>query len=213
MPSAHHLIAYAITAFIIIVVPGPSVLFIVGRALAVGRREAVLTMVGNTLGAAVMLIAVALGLGSLIAASAVALTVVKLAGAAYLIYLGVHAFRTRKSLVAAMTSGVKTVNSRRTVRQGFLVGVTNAKTAVFFAAALPQFVDQNAGSPAWLQILLLGLIFILIALVSDSAWALVAGTAREWFARSPRRLELVGGTGGLMIIGLGASIAVTGSKE
>ncbi|GAB2637613.1 LysE family translocator [Kribbella swartbergensis] len=213
MPSAHHLVAFAITAFIIIVVPGPSVLFIVGRALAVGRREAVLTMVGNTVGAAVMLIAVALGLGTLIAASAIALTVVKLAGAAYLIYLGVQAFRHRKSLVTAMTSAVKPGNSRRTMRQGFLVGVTNAKTAVFFAAALPQFVDPNAGSPAWLQILLLGLIFILIALVSDSAWALVAGTAREWFARSPRRLELVGGAGGLMIIGLGASIAVTGSKE
>ena len=213
MPSAHHLVAFAITAFIIIVVPGPSVLFIVGRALAVGRREAVLTMVGNTIGAAVMLVAVALGLGTLIAASAIALTVVKLVGAAYLIYLGVHAFRTRKSLVEAMTSGVKPGNSRRTMRQGFLVGVTNAKTAVFFAAALPQFVDKGAAGPAWLQILVLGLVFILIALCSDSVWAVVAGTAREWFARSPRRLELVGGTGGLMIIGLGAGIAVTGSKE
>jgi len=213
MPSAHRLVAFAITAFIIIVVPGPSVLFIVGRALAVGRREAVLTMVGNTIGAAVMLVAVSLGLGTLIAASAIALTVVKLAGAAYLIYLGVQAVRSRKSLVAAMTSGVKPSNSRRTVRQGFMVGVTNAKTAVFFAAVLPQFVDKSAGSPAAVQILMLGLIFILIALCSDSVWAFVAGTAREWFARSPRRLELVGGTGGLMIIGLGASIAITGSKE
>ena len=213
MPSAHHLVAFAITAFIIIVVPGPSVLFIVGRALAVGRREAVLTMVGNTVGASVLLVLVSLGLGTLIAASAIALTIVKLAGAAYLIYLGVHAFRTRKSLVEAMTSGVKPGNSRRAMRQGFLVGVTNAKTAVFFAAALPQFVDKGAASPAWLQILVLGLVFILIALCSDSVWAVVAGTAREWFARSPRRLEMVGGTGGLMIIGLGASIAVTGSKE
>ncbi|WP_432884287.1 LysE family translocator [Kribbella sp. CA-245084] len=213
MPSAHHLLAFAITAFIIIVVPGPSVLFIVGRALAVGRREAVLTMVGNTLGAAVMLVLIALGLGTLIAASAIALTVVKLGGAAYLIYLGVQAFRSRKSLAEALASGVKPGSSRKTVRQGFLVGVTNAKTAVFFAAVLPQFVDKGASSPAWAQILILGLIFILIALCSDSVWAVVAGTAREWFARSPRRLELVGGTGGLMIIGLGASIAVTGSKE
>lgn len=102
MPSAHHLLAFALTAFIIIVVPGPSVLFIVGRALAVGRREAVLTMVGNTLGAAVLLGGISVGLGTLIAASAVALTVVKLVGAAYLIYLGVQAFRSRKSLVAAM---------------------------------------------------------------------------------------------------------------
>lgn len=212
MPSTNHLVAFAITALVIIIVPGPSVLFIVGRALAVGRREAVLTMLGNTTGAAVLLIAVALGLGALIAASAIALTIVKLAGAAYLIYLGVHAFRTRKSLAEAMASGVKPGSTRRALRQGFLVGLTNAKTAVFFAAVLPQFVDKNAGS-ASVQILLLGLVFILIALCSDSLWALVAGTAREWFARSPRRLELVGGTGGLMIIGLGASIAVTGAKE
>jgi len=212
MPSTQHLIAFAATALVIIVVPGPSVLFIVGRALAVGRREALLTMLGNTVGAATMLFAVALGLGALIAASAIALTVVKLAGAAYLIYLGVHAFRTRKSLVEALASGVKPGSTRRVLRQGFLVGVTNAKTAVFFAAVLPQFVDKNAGS-ASVQILLLGLVFILIALCCDSLWALVAGTARDWFARSPRRLELVGGTGGLMIIGLGAGIAVTGSKE
>ncbi|GAA3081158.1 threonine/homoserine/homoserine lactone efflux protein [Kribbella aluminosa] len=213
MPSAHHLIAFAITAFIIIVVPGPSVLFIVGRALAVGRREAVLTMVGNTLGAAVMLVLIAAGLGTLIAASAIALTAVKLGGAAYLIYLGVHAFRSRKSLAEALATSVKPSSGRKTVRQGFLVGVTNAKTAVFFAAVLPQFVDKGASSPAWAQILILGAIFVLIALCSDSIWAFVAGTAREWFARSPRRLELVGGTGGLMIIGLGASIAVTGTKD
>jgi threonine/homoserine/homoserine lactone efflux protein len=212
MPSAHHLIAFAITALVIIVVPGPSVLFIVGRALAVGRREAVLTMLGNTAGASVMLVAVALGLGALIAASAIVLTIVKLAGAAYLIYLGVHAVRTRKSLAAALAGEVKPGSTRRVLRQGFLDGVTNAKTAVFFAAVLPQFVDKNGGS-ASLQILLLGLIFITIALCSDGLWALVAGTAREWFASSPRRLELVGGTGGLMIIGLGASIAVTGAKD
>ncbi|GAA2837113.1 LysE family translocator [Kribbella solani] len=213
MPSAHHLIAFAVTALVIIVVPGPSVLFIVGRALAVGRREAVLTMVGNTLGAAVMLVLIAAGLGTLIAASAIALTIVKLGGAAYLIYLGVHAFRTRKSLAQALAGEARPSSGRKTVRQGFLVGVTNAKTAVFFAAALPQFVDKGASSPAWAQILLFGLIFTLIALASDSIWAFVAGTAREWFARSPRRLELVGGTGGLMIIGLGTSIAISGSKD
>ncbi|HEY3559406.1 MAG TPA: LysE family translocator [Kribbella sp.] len=213
MPSGHHLVAFAVTALVIIVVPGPSVLFIVGRALAVGRREAVLTMVGNTLGAAVMLVLIALGLGTLIAASAIALTIVKLGGAAYLIYLGVHAFRSRKSLAEALAAGVQPGGGRKTVRQGFFVGVTNAKTAVFFAAALPQFVDKDASSPAWAQILIFGLIFTVIALCSDSVWAFVAGTAREWFARSPRRLEMVGGAGGLMIIGLGASIAVTGSKE
>jgi threonine/homoserine/homoserine lactone efflux protein len=210
--SAHHLVAFAVTALVVIVVPGPSVLFIIGRALAVGRREAVLTMVGSMAGVVVLLVAVALGLGTLIAASAVALTLVKVAGAAYLIYLGVHAFRTRKSLASALTGGVQPVNTRRVLRQGFLVGVTNAKTAVFFAAVLPQFIDPAAGH-ATLQILLLGLVFIAIALISDTIWAVAAGSARNWFARSPRRLELVGGTGGLMIIGLGASIMITGSKD
>jgi threonine/homoserine/homoserine lactone efflux protein len=210
--SAHHLVAFAVTALVVIVVPGPSVLFIIGRALAVGRREAVLTMVGSMAGVVVLLVAVALGLGTLIAASAIALTLVKVAGAAYLIYLGVHAFRTRKSLAAALTGGVQPVNTRRVLRQGFLVGVTNAKTAVFFAAVLPQFIDPAAGH-ATLQILLLGLVFIAIALISDTIWAVAAGSARNWFARSPRRLELVGGTGGLMIIGLGASIMITGSKD
>lgn len=212
MPSTQHLLAFALTALIIIVVPGPSVLFIVGRALAAGRREALLTMAGNAIGAGVMLAAVAVGLGTLIAASSVALLVVKLAGAAYLVYLGVQAFRQRRSLVAALTSGNTTTRARQAMWQGFLVGVTNAKTAVFFAAVLPQFVDRSAGH-AGLQILLFGLTFVLIALVSDSVWALVAGTARQWFARSPKRLELVGGTGGLMIIGLGAGIAVSASKD
>ncbi|MGC4937030.1 LysE family translocator [Kribbella sp. DT2] len=212
MPSTHHLVAFAVTALIVIVVPGPSVLFIVGRALAVGRREAMLTMLGNTLGAAFLLVAVSLGLGTLIAASAIALTAVKLAGAAYLIYLGIHAFRTRKSLASALGAEARPANTRRVLRQGFLVGVTNAKTAVFFAAVLPQFVDPAAGA-ATLQILLLGLVFIAIALLSDTVWAVAAGSARDWFARSPRRLELVGGAGGLMIVGLGASIAVSGSKD
>ena len=213
MPSGHHLVAFAITSFVIIVVPGPSVLFIVGRALAVGRREAVLTMVGNTVGAAVMLVAVALGLGALIAASAIALTVVKLAGAAYLIYLGVHAFRTRKSLVEALQGEVKPANTRRALRQGFLVGVTNAKTAVFFAAVLPQFVDKHA-APASLQILLLGLSGATLLLLDEptdnldlvSAEALeeglegfegtvIAVTHDRWFARGFDRFLVFGSDG------------------
>jgi threonine/homoserine/homoserine lactone efflux protein len=212
VPSHTHLLAFALTAFVIIVVPGPSVLFTVGRALAYGRREALLTVLGNALGAMVLATAVAVGLGAAVAASATVLLVVKLAGAAYLIYLGVQAIRDRRSLSAALGAKAEPVRSHRVLRQGFTVGVTNPKTIVFFAAVLPQFADAKAG-PVAPQILLLGALFVLIALVSDSVWALVAATARAWFARSPRRLELIGGTGGLMIVGLGAGIAVTGSKE
>lgn len=213
MPSTSHLLAFTLAALILIVVPGPSVLFTIGRALAAGRRAALLSVVGNALGAAVPLVAVALGLGALVAASATLLLVVKLVGAAYLVYLGVQAFRERRSLVTVLQSrDAGHTYGRRVLRQGFLVGVTNPKTIVFFAAVLPQFTDAKAGHLP-VQILLLGAIFLLIALVSDSLWGLAAGTAREWFARSPRRLELVGGTGGLMIVGLGASVAISTSKD
>jgi threonine/homoserine/homoserine lactone efflux protein len=211
VPSSNHLLAFAVTALVIIVIPGPSVLFTVGRALSYGRREALLTVLGNAIGAGTIALGVAVGLGAVIAASAMILTVVKFAGAAYLVYLGVQAFRERRSLVEAIRARPEPARTKRVLRQGFVVGVTNPKTTVFFVAVLPQFTD--AGAPVMPQLLLFGAIFVAIALLSDSVWALPAGAARSWFARSPRRLELVGGTGGLMIIGLGATVAVTGSKE
>jgi threonine/homoserine/homoserine lactone efflux protein len=211
VPTSSHLLAFALTALVIIVIPGPSVMFTVGRALSYGRREALLTVLGNGLGAALVAVAVAVGLGAIVAASAVVLTAIKLAGAAYLIYLGVQAFRERRSLVEALRATPEPARTKRVLWQGFLVGVTNPKTVVFFGAVMPQFAD--AGRPVVTQMLIFGTIFFVLALASDSVWALVAGAARSWFARSPRRLELVGGTGGLMIIGLGATVAITGSKE
>ena len=98
------------------------------------------------------------------------------------------------------------------LRDGFIVGVSNPKAIVFFAAVLPQFADRSAGQVP-VQLLLLGAVFMAIALVSDSMWAIIAGTARSWFARSPRRLELIGGAGGLVMIGIGASLALTGRKD
>ncbi len=212
MVSTGHLIAFIAAAFVIIVIPSPSVLFAVGRALALGRRPALLTVVGNALGSMVPLVGVAVGLGAILAASAVALTVVKLVGAAYLIYLGIQAFRDRTSLAAALGSRVEPMPTGRVLRQGFVVGMTNPKTIVFFAAVLPQFAEPAAG-PLPVQLFALGAIFLAIAIVSDGIWALAAGTARDWFARSPRRLEVVGGTGGLMIVGVGATMALSGSAE
>ncbi|HEY3003286.1 MAG TPA: LysE family translocator [Kribbellaceae bacterium] len=212
MPSPSHLLAFSLAALVIIVIPGPSVLFTVGRALSYGRREALLTVLGNGLGATVVAAAVAVGLGAVIAASAAVLTVIKLAGASYLIYLGVRAFRERRSLVQALAVRPEPARSKRVLRQGFMVGLTNPKTAVFFAAVLPQFTDPAAG-PLAVQTLVFAAIFLPLAIISDSTWALLAGAARSWFARSPRRLELIGGTGGLMIIGLGATVAVTGTAE
>ena len=212
MTSQTHLLGFALTAFVLIAVPGPSTLFTIGRALAHGRRVALLTVVGNCLGAMVQVGAVAVGLGAVVAASAGVLLVVKLAGAAYLIYLGAQAIRHRRSLSDSLRVRMEPTRTTRVLRQGFMVGITNPKTIVFFVAVLPQFTDSDAG-PIAPQVLLLGSMFVLIGLMSDSGWAQVATSARDWFARTPRRLEMVGGTGGLMIIGLGASMVVTGSKE
>ncbi|HTJ39815.1 MAG TPA: LysE family translocator [Dactylosporangium sp.] len=213
MVSADRLLAFAAMSFLLIMIPGPSVLFVIGRALAHGRRAALTTVVGNTIGAYLLVVAVALGLGSIVERSVATFTVLKLAGAAYLVYLGVKAWRERDSLLQATIADAGAARgSLRTFWEGFTVGVSNPKTIVFFAAVLPQFVDRAQGHAA-VQMLVLGLVFNAIAIVSDSAWGVVAATARDWFARSPRRLSLVGGIGGLTLIGLGVTVAVTGRKD
>ncbi|WP_129668028.1 LysE family translocator [Phytoactinopolyspora endophytica] len=212
MPSPDLLLAFAVASFVIIVIPGPNVLFVVSRALAYGRRTALISVIGGTTGALVLAVAVALGVGAIVQASAVAFTTMKLIGAAYLIYLGVRAVRHRRQLRAAFEEQVSVVSDRRTWWEGFVVGVTNPKTAVFFAAVLPQFVDPAAGH-ASMQMLALSAVFAVIALASDAVWGLAAGTVRAWFARSARRLDLIGGAAGLTMIGLGAGVAVNGRKD
>ena len=207
-----HLLAFTVTSFVLIVVPGPSVLFTISRALTIGRRGALLTVLGNAGGAFLQVVAVAVGIGALVQRSIVAFTMIKLVGAAYLIYLGVQAIRHRRSLSEAMATQLAPSRTARVVADGFLVGVANPKTIVFFAAALPQFIDRGAGQLT-AQLLVLGAVFPVIALLSDSVWAIVAGTVRNWFARSPRRLATIGGTGGLAMIGIGATLAVSGRKD
>jgi threonine/homoserine/homoserine lactone efflux protein len=138
-------------------------------------------------------------------------TAIKLCGAAYLVLLGVRALRRRHEH-AGVPEAQGSRGGLRAAFDGFLVGVANPKTAVFFAAVLPQFVDRERGGVP-IQMCLLGLIFAVIALVCDSAWGLAAGGARAWFGRSPRRLAMVGGAGGLAMIGLGIGVAVTGRKD
>lgn len=212
MVPTDRLPAFAAMSFALIVLPGPGVLFVIGRALAQGRRAALTTVVGDTLGAYVLVACVALGIGSLVARSALAFTVLKLTGAAYLVYLGVRAIRRRESLHATLTGEAPAQGGPRTLWEGFAVGVANPKTIVFFAAVLPQFVDREQVHVP-LQMLLLGLVFNVIAEACDSVWGLAAATARGWFARSPQRLALVGGAGGLTMIGLGVTVAATGRED
>jgi threonine/homoserine/homoserine lactone efflux protein len=211
MISLDRLVAFVLTATLIIVVPGPGVLFGVGRALAYGRRTALASMVGGEVAVFGMAVAVAFGLGSFVERSLVLFTVIKLAGAGYLVYLGVRAWRDRRRL-AVFEAGERARGFWRAARDGFLVSVSNPKTVVFLVAVLPQFVDRRGGHVP-LQMVVLGLIFVLIALLSDSAWCLAAGAARTWFGRSPRRLAFVGGTGGLAMIGLGLGVAISGRKD
>ncbi|MET0693962.1 MAG: LysE family translocator [Propionibacteriaceae bacterium] len=211
MPPLTNLLAFAATAFVIIVIPGPSVLFVVGRSLSLGRRGGVLSAVGNAAGMVPPLLAVSLGVGALLAQSVVIFQTVKLAGAGYLVYLGVQAIRHRRVVQPELS--LSSHESRgRLIRQGFLVGVTNPKSIVFFVAVLPQFAEPAAGSLP-LQLAVLGAIQIAIGLITDCLWALTASTARGWFARSPRRMSNLGLTGGVMLIGLGATVAVTGNKS
>jgi threonine/homoserine/homoserine lactone efflux protein len=210
--SANQVAAFAAAALVLIVVPGPGVLFVIGRALAHGRRTALLSVAGHAAGNWVVAVCVALGVGTIVERSAAVFTAVRLAGAAYLVWLGIQAFRKRDSLAQVLDSAAAPRGDVRAAREGLVVGVTNPKAVILFAAVLPQFVDRSAGHvPA--QMLVLSAVSIAIGLASDSCWGLAASTVRSWFARSPRRLGLVGGAGGLAMIGLGLTLALTGRKD
>jgi threonine/homoserine/homoserine lactone efflux protein len=207
-------LAFAAVSAVLIAIPGPSVLFTIGRALTVGRRAAMFTVLGNEVGGLAQVFAVAFGVGALVERSAQVFAVVKWCGAAYLVYLGVQAIRHRRSMAEALAARVPPVRPWRAARDGFLVGATNPKTIVFLTIALPEFTSRTAGHlPVQMQMLILGALFPAIACILDSVWAAAAGTARQWFTGSPRRLSLIGGAGGLAMIGLGVSVAATGRKN
>ncbi len=213
MVPASNLLAFVAAAVALIALPGPSVLFVIGRSLAYGRRGGLLSVLGNAIGCLPPIFAVALGVGAIVAESVVAFTIVKLVGAGYIVYLGIQAIRHRNDI--SPTSGGTTpaaVSTVRLLREGFVVGLTNPKLIVFAVAVLPQFVDYPAGSVA-AQLLVLGLVFVGVAVCGDSLWALAAGTARDWFARSPRRMSRLRAGGGVMMVGLGGTLAFTGAKS
>lgn len=215
MISLDQMLTFGLAAFIIIVIPGPSVVFTIGRALAYGRSVALATVVGNTIGLVTIVVLVALGLGVVVEESIVVFTVLKLVGAAYLVWLGVEAVRRRKEFLTA--DGVELLGGppmtwTRAVRQGYVVGASNPKGYMMLAAVLPQFVDRAEGH-LQLQMLLLGLLATTIGLLSDSVWALIASQLRLWFNGSPRRGEAMGTIGGVSMIGLGVGLAVAGEPR
>lgn len=214
--DSHDLLAFTIASALLIMIPGPSVMFTVSRAMVLGRRAALLNVVGNASGVAVQIVAVAAGLGAIVAESATVYSVVKWVGAIYIVFLGVQAIRHRTGQEPdAGTAGLDvraTVRPTRVLPEGFVVGLTNPKTIVFLLAMLPQFVARDAGAvPA--QMLVLGAVFVVLALAMDSLWALGAGAARDWFARSPQRMGRLSAAGGAVMVALGIRIAVSGQPD
>jgi threonine/homoserine/homoserine lactone efflux protein len=204
------LLAFVLASALLIAIPGPSVLFVLGRSIALGRRGGLLSVLGNALGMLPAIALVSLGVGAIVAESVVVFTIIKIVGAAYLVFLGIQAIRHRKARAVQVDTTPK--SALRLIGEGVVVGITNPKTIAFFVAVLPQFVDRGAGSIP-LQLATLGLVFFSLALIMDGTWALIAGTARNWFARSPKRVETMGAAGGVMMIGLGGVLLVTGSKS
>ncbi len=199
---------YIVAAMVIILAPGPSVLFIIARAIAWGRKVAVFTVAGNVTGSFVLSVFVALGLGPILQGSDVAYTIVQWGGGLYLMYLGFDAIKHRALHAAAMTNqSERAPGIRKSIRDGFWVGALNPKAIVFYAAVLPQFIDRDRGSVS-AQLIFLGAIFSALAFISDGSWGLLAGTARTWLATNPKRLEKLRLTGGSIMIILGIAVLV-----
>jgi threonine/homoserine/homoserine lactone efflux protein len=199
---------YIVAAMVIILAPGPSVLFVIARAIAWGRKTAVFTVAGNVTGAFVLSTFVAFGLGPILQNSDLAYIAVQWGGGLYLVYLGIDAIRHRTTHAADMRNqGEVAPSVRRSMRDGFWVGALNPKGLVFYAAVLPQFIDRERGHITS-QLIVLGAIFSILAFISDGSWGLLAGTARQWLATDPKRLEKLRATGGTIMIILGTSVLI-----
>jgi threonine/homoserine/homoserine lactone efflux protein len=200
---------YIVAAMVIILAPGPSVLFVIARAIAWGRKTAVFTVAGNVTGAFALSTLVAVGLGPILQRSDLAYAAIQWGGSLYLMYLGVEAIRQRKIHAEDMRNqGDAAPGIARSMRDGFWVGALNPKGLVFYAAVLPQFVDRDRGNVA-LQLIFLGAVFSILAFISDGTWGLLAGTARQWLATDAKRLEKLRATGGIVMIILGISVLIS----
>ena len=199
IPTPTRSLVFALASLALAVVPGPAVLYIVAQSVHGGRRAGVVSALGVSTGGMFHVAAAVIGLSAVLAASATAFTVVKLAGAAYLVWLGIRTLLSRDDRIAGRSAEP---TLRRTYRQGVIVNVLNPKTALFFLAFLPQFVDPDGSTRA--QLAVLGLVFVVIALTTDLIWALVAGTAGAVLRRSRTFLRVQRYVSGTIFVGLGA---------
>jgi len=211
MISSAALFAFLATSVVLIAIPGPSVMFIIGRTLADGKRAGLITVIFNSFGHTTWMLAVAFGLGEALKLYPAALEIVKYGGAIYLGYLGVQTFRQRASKAAIETRAATKVSFGKLAKEGFIVGFSNPKVAVFFMAVLPQFVEP--GDNFTLQFLLLGVLFEIMGITGDAIYALMAGAARNWIFAKTKRLEQITATGGLLIVTLALVLLATSLVE
>src|SRR5262245_20926997 len=205
LPDASSLGLFVVAALVLLITPGPAVLYIVTRSIDQGWRAGIVSMLGVHVGTLVHVAAAAVGLSAVLVASATAFTAVKWLGAAYLVYLGVRRMLDRTPPASVPTGRPRQL--RRAFVDGVVINVLNPKTALFFLAFLPQFVDLSRGRPG-AQILGLGLLFVLLGAITDGAYALSAGTAARWLRGRPRFLASERWISGSVYIGLGVVAAV-----
>jgi threonine/homoserine/homoserine lactone efflux protein len=197
---------FAAAAFLLLITPGPAVLYIVTRSVEQGRRAGLISMLGICTGTLAHVAAAALGISALLVTSPHAFNVLRYLGAAYLIVLGIRTLSKRETAAGAVA--IPHARARRIFAQGVIVNLLNPHTALFFFAFLPQFVDPSKGSVP-LQIVTLGLLFVLMSAMTDAAWAIGAGTAGNWIRGSRRFQRAQGYVAGCALIGLGAAAAVS----
>ncbi|GAA3121942.1 LysE family translocator [Streptosporangium carneum] len=209
MPDLTTLVLFAAATLALLLVPGPAVLYIVTRSVAQGRGAGLVSVLGIHLGSVVHVVAAALGISALLAASATAFTVVKYLGAAYLVWLGVRKLMARPDDEDAVEP--RPASRTRLFWEGFVVNVLNPKTAIFFLAFLPQFTDPARG-PVAPQVVVLGLVWIALGMASDGAFALLASALAGRLRRSARSRRRLDVTSGVVYLGLGAATVLTGES-
>ena len=208
MINTQNLTQFVLASVAIILVPGPSVMFVIARAVAWGRLTAVLTAVGNALGMLLLSVFIAVGLGPLLQRYALLLIVVQVLGGMYLIHLGIDAWRHKQEHADDMVK-IEEVkpSSYQILRQGFTVGALNPKALVFFSAVFPQFVDPDVGSIT-IQLLIFGAIFTALALLLDGTWGVLVGSSRDWFVTSRNRLVFLRTVGAVVMMALGVGVII-----
>src|SRR4051794_26298745 len=210
MPDTQTIWLFCLAATALIVIPGPAVLYIVAQSVGQGRKAGLVSASGVASGGLVHVLAAAIGLSGVLLSSAALFSVVKFAGAGYLIYLGARRLLGREG--SALVAPTQARSRRELYRDGAVVNILNPKTALFFYAFLPQFLDPDRGAVA-LQALVLGSIFVAIALASDSLWALASGSAADWLRARPVAVKVERWVTGTVLIGLGTAAALTGTHK